>query len=174
MESMGWTYHIDSQSSHASACWERIRLFFSTHNPIVLFLGNVDEEEIIRRTSMRWEACVRIVLINVAWGRLINEEEEARQRTSESPMIHASGILWEANFRTFVWQQNLIGFLAWARYALIDLKSICKRSQLRDDNIRLYQGLPLAASVILEDHFLTLHDRIWSRYIDIEWNGFEL
>ena len=53
-----------------------------------------------------------------------------------------------------------IGFLAWARYTLIDLISICKRSQLREANIRLYQGLPPAESVILEDHFVTLHDKI--------------
>ena len=43
---------------------------------------------------------------------------------------------------------------------LIDLISICKHLQLRKDNIRFYQGLPLAASVILEDHFLMLHDRM--------------
>ena len=45
-----------------------------------------------------------------------------------------------------------IGFLAWAQYTLIDLISICKRSQLHKANIRLYQGLPPTASVILEDH----------------------
>ena len=34
-----------------------------------------------------------------------------------------------------------IGFLAWARYTLIDLISICKRSQLREANIRAYHQL---------------------------------
>ena len=54
---------------------------------------------------------------------------------------------------------GIIGFLAWAQYVLIDLISICKHSQLCKDNIRFYKGLPLTASVILEDHFMTECDQ---------------
>jgi hypothetical protein len=42
----------------------------------------------------------------------------------------------------------------------MDLISLCKHPQLRENNIRFYQALLLAANVILEDHFVTLHDRI--------------
>jgi hypothetical protein len=55
---------------------------------------------------------------------------------------------------------SYIGFLVWARYGLMDLISLCKRSQLREDNIMLYQVLLPAADVILEDHFMMLHARI--------------